>query len=118
MNLTKLKLQLQVLINPRLWIRLGFTNKTFDKWLWDKMEEGLHKIEPYYHYEQTQFPPAKHSVKFAGKQIWVGNAPYSDVSLYLGEWDNNPHASRETALRFRRLYREYMQNKLEKELSE
>jgi len=113
MNLTKLKYQLQVLINPCLWLRLGFTNKTFDKWLWNKMEEGVHKIEPHYHGDS----PAKHSVDYAGKQIWVSNSPYYDASLYMEGVCDNPLSSRATALRFRRMYKEYLKNKIEKELS-
>ena len=74
MNFTKLKYQLQVLINPRLWLRLGFTDKTFDKWLWDKIEEGTHKIEPHYYSKHRILPPSIHIVEYAGKEIWIANA--------------------------------------------
>lgn len=116
MNLKKLKFKLQVLINPRLWLRLERTNKSFDKLLWDWMEEG-YEINPYYHGGYKGLPPAKHAVEFAGKQIWVSNAPYCDGSLYFGEWNSMIYSSRATALRFRRMYKEYMKNKVEKELA-
>ena len=118
MTLTKLKLQLQILINPFLWIRLGFTNKTFDKWLWDKMEEGTYKIEPHYYGEHRILGASKHTVDYAGKEIWVSNAPDYDASLYMSEFEDNPLASRATALRFRRMYKEYLNNRLEKELND
>lgn len=113
MNLTKLKLQ--VLINPCLWLRLCNTNKIFDKWLWDKMEEGVHKIEDRHYGGYKELPASEYTVLYAGKVIWVSNAPYSDASLEGNV--NSPHASRATALRFRRMYQEYSKNKLEKELS-
>jgi len=115
MNLTKLKFQLQVLINPRLWLRLGFTNKAFDKWLWDRMEEGVHKIEDHHYGGYEEFPASEYTILYAGKVIWISNAPYSDASL--GSKMNSLHASRATALRFRRMYQEYLKNKLEKELT-
>lgn len=114
MNLLKLKLKLQVLINPLLWIHLGFTNKPFDKWLWDKMEEGTHSIETRY-YAGNKAWPSKHTVDYAGKEIWVSNAPYYDVSLWLSDFKNNPLASRATALRFRKMYEQYRKDKIEKE---
>lgn len=118
MNLTKLKLQLQVLINPFLWIRSGFTNKTFDRWLWDKMEEGIHKIEPHYYSEYKILPPSKHTVDYAGKEIWVSNAPVYDASLWLNGFGDNPLASRATALRFRKMYRKYAEERLNQKVKE
>ena len=106
MNFTKLKYQLQVLINPRLWLRLERTNKTFDKWLWDRMEEGTHKIEPHYYSKHRIFPPSINTVEYAGKEIWTANAPYSDASF--GNEGKGLYASRATALRFRRMYQEYL----------
>lgn len=103
MNL-KLKLQLQVLFNPKLWFRLEKTNKEFDKWLWDKMEEGVSNIEAYYFCADTS-RPAEYTVNYAGKEIWVSNAPYADIGI---RDDYERIASRATALRFRNMYKYYL----------
>jgi len=120
MNLKKLKLQLEVLFSPKLWYRIAKVNKEYDTWLWDKMEEGCHRIEPYMFREQLCIK-SKCSVLFAGKQIWIVNAPYAD-----GTYDpvRNQYyfmPSRTTALRFRKMYDAYIQEqtkRIEKELYE
>lgn len=120
MNLKKLKLQLEVLFSPKLWMRLTKVNKGYDKWLWDKMEEGCHRIEPYMFSEQLGIK-SKCSVLFAGKQIWTVNAPYADGTYDPVRNQQYFMPSRATALRFRRMYTAYIQEqtkRIEKELYE
>lgn len=113
MNWNKLQLKLQVLFTPSLWLRNHNINWEYDKWLWDKMDEGC-KIEPW-QFSLLANSVSKHSVKFAGKEIWIDNAPYSDGKCDPVRFDGVFNPSRATALRFRKLYNEYQLNKASEE---
>jgi len=100
MNLTKLKLTLEVILKPKLWYRTFPTNKIFDDWLWNKLEEGANL---------SYICPHGFTVYISEQEIWMRNAPYSDVTL-----DSNVSvsASRTTALRFRKLYKKHFEQEL------
>lgn len=88
MNWEKIKLGIEVLISPSLWLRIQKTNPHFDAWLWDALERGaLIEIA------------TKHTCMIEGVRIWIANAPYADASS--GEYEEYG-ASRITALRLRK----------------
>ena len=107
MNLTKLKLTLEVIFNPDLWHRNHPTNKIFDKWLWDKLEKG---------FKLDSIAKDFYTVYFQGVEIWISNAPYSDVQFYKMFPGLGIAASRITALRFRKLYKKHLEQQLSETL--
>ena len=110
MNWTKLKYKTKVLLSPSLWPRNHTANKDFDTWPWNKLEEGTSIFEPHYYFSIMK---SLCHVKYAGKPIWIKNAPYADVQCEVGDF--YLHSSRATALRFRELYQEYLRKEENKQ---